>query len=99
MKTFKEILTEGKFKKVYSHKLKDGEEYAVVDRIYIKGANASPNQDKYQMMIIDKKGKMLIDMGTHPSANGIPANKKIDSLKDFQSMLLKKYPSTYKGKW
>jgi len=54
--------------KVYfSKKTKDGNIFQVVDR-NTKGMKGS--QDKFQMQIVSKGGKMVKDIGSHPSVDG-----------------------------
>ena len=54
--------------KVYfSKKTKDGNIFQVVDR-NTKGMKGS--QDKFQMKIVSKGGKMVKDIGSHPSVDG-----------------------------
>ena len=64
----KEYIEDELEEKVYfSKKTKDGNIFQVVDRD-TKGMKGS--QDKFQMQIVSKGGKMVKDIGSHPSVDG-----------------------------
>ena len=46
---------------------KDGNTFQVIDRD-TKGMRGK--QDKFKMQIVDKRGKVIKDLGSHPSLNG-----------------------------
>ena len=52
----------------FSAPTKDGKNiFQVIDRD-TKGMRGS--QDKFQMVVVDKNGKLIKDLGSHPSLNG-----------------------------
>lgn len=54
-------------KVLYSAKTKDGNEFQVVQR---DASGIRGNQDKFKMQIVDKKGSIIDDLGSHPSLQG-----------------------------
>jgi len=63
--TIAESVNEGKVH--FEKKLKSGNIFQVIDRD-TKGMRGT--QDKFSMQIVDKRGKVIKDLGSHPSLNG-----------------------------
>jgi len=70
-----ESVNEGKVH--FEKKLKSGNIFQVIDRD-TKGMRGT--QDKFSMQIVDKRGKVIKHIGSHPSLNG--AKKYSDSIKE-----------------
>ena len=69
-------LTEGKVH--FSKELKNGNTFQLIDRD-TKGMKGT--QDKFHMRIVDKKGKVVKDIGSHPSKDGAKKySKQIESV-------------------
>ena len=75
LRTKLESVNEGKVH--FEKKLKSGNIFQVIDRD-TKGMRGT--QDKFSMQIVDKRGKVIKHIGSHPSLNG--AKKYSDSIKE-----------------
>ena len=77
MNPLKESVNEGKVH--FEKKLKNGNIFQVIDRD-MKGMRRPEKEDKFLMQIVDKKGKVVKHIGSHPSLSG--AKKYSNSLNE-----------------
>ena len=82
---------------------KDGNTFQVIDRD-TKGMRGK--QDKFKMQIVDKRGKVIKDLGSHPSLNGAKGMAKnrgiieeveLDEAKKYQVVAVTKAGETLRG--
>lgn len=68
MKPYKTFLAEMKMDDVVFKKKIDGGYFVATKR---DTSGMSGSQDKFKMAIVDDKGKLITDLGTHPSRKGL----------------------------
>ena len=82
---------------------KDGNTFQIIDRD-TKGMRGT--QDKFKMQIVDKRGKVIKDLGSHPSLNGAKGMAKnrgiieeveLDEAKKYQVVAVTKAGETLRG--